>query len=126
MDFYTQRVPLPTGLVKLSIWDLAGQEHFEVVRTGFYAGSRATALVYDVTNPASLLHLKGWQKEVLRALPGQPLVVIGNKIDLKRAVPRPIAQAFASSIGVPYLETSAFTDAGVADLFATLAALASQ
>ena len=41
VDFYTQRVALSSGVVKLSIWDMAGQERFGVVRTGFYRGSRA-------------------------------------------------------------------------------------
>ena len=44
VDFYTQQVQLPTGMVKLSIWDMAGQDRFEVVRAGFYRGSQAAAL----------------------------------------------------------------------------------
>ena len=36
VDFYTQRVKLPARTVKLCIWDMAGQERFEVVRSGLY------------------------------------------------------------------------------------------
>lgn len=126
VDFYTQRVQLPDGMVKLSIWDMAGQERFEVVRAGFYRGSRAAALVFDVTIPRSLVNLRRWRKEVLEAAPGQGLLVIGNKVDLHRAIPSAIGRAFASIIGAPYLETSALTSEGVAALFENLASIAAR
>lgn len=125
VDFATQLVKLKTGPVKLSIWDMAGQERFAVVREGFYRGSRAAALVYDVTDPLSLEHLTRWHTEVLRDAPSQGLVVVGNKIDLQRAVPAKDGRSFAASIQAPYLETSALSSQGVSALFETLARLAS-
>ena len=125
VDFATQQVELDTGPVKLSIWDMAGQERFAVVREGFYRGSRAAALVYDVTDPQSLTDLTRWRKEVLRSAPNQGLVVVGNKADLRRAVPARAGMAFADSIRAEFLETSALSGAGVSALFETLAKLAS-
>lgn len=124
VDFYTQRVELPGGPIKLSIWDMAGQEHFQVVRAGFYGGSRAAALVCDGTSPQSLVSLKGWCEEVLRAVPKQKMLVVCNKIDLERAFRPALGRAFANFIRAPYLETSALTGEGVPELFETLAALA--
>jgi small GTP-binding protein len=124
VDFYTQRVQLPGGTVKLSIWDMAGQDRFEVVRAGFYRGSLAAALVYDVTALDSLGSLKHWRDEVLGAVPGQSLLVVGNKVDLARTVRPELARAAARYLSAPYLETSALTGEGVADLFETLATLA--
>lgn len=124
VDFYTQRVRLPSGMVKLSIWDMAGQERFEVVRTGFYRGSLAAALVYDVTTMASLGHLKRWRDEVYGAMPGQKLLVVGNKVDLERTVGAELARRAASYFGAPYVETSAATGEGVDALFEALATLA--
>lgn len=121
VDFHTQHVQLPAGMVKLSIWDMAGQERFQVVRNQFYRGSRAAALVFDVTNSTSLINLRRWRQEVLQAVPAQKLVVVGNKIDLGRAVRTPIGRAFASYVGAAYLETSALTGEGVSHLFETLA-----
>jgi small GTP-binding protein len=131
VDFYTQRVRIPLGpdqekVVKLSIWDLAGQERFGVVRTGFYRGSRAAALVYDVGNLASLGNLKRWRDEVWEAVPDLPFVVVGNKVDLERCVKLELARAAAAYLGAPYLETSALSGEGVAALFETLATLAVQ
>jgi small GTP-binding protein len=133
VDFYTQQVQIPrstgvgaSSVVKLSIWDMAGQDQFEIVRTGFYRGSRAAALVYDVTSKASLGNLKRWRDEVLRVLPGQPFLVVGNKVDLERTVGPELGQRAAAYFGAPYVETSALTGEGVAELFETLAVLAVQ
>jgi len=126
VDFYTQRVQLPDRRVKLSIWDMAGQERFQVVRAGFYRGSLAAALVYDVTSLTSLGNLKRWRDELLQALPGQPLVAVGNKVDLPRVVRPELGRAAAAYLGGPYVETSALSGTGVAELFETLATLAAH
>lgn len=124
VDFQTQTVPLPGGPVKLSIWDLAGQDHFEFVRRTFYRGSRAAALVYDVTRPETLADLRRWAEEVLANVPEARFLVVGNKVDLPHRSWSEPAQEFAASLEAPYLETSARTGQGVRALFETLARLA--
>lgn len=124
VDFQTQTVDLPQGTVKLSIWDMAGQDRFAVMRGGFYRGSRAAALVYDVTSPETIKSLVRWRKEILDAVQSQPFLVIGNKTDLERVVPRETGEAFAKAIGAPYIETSALNGEGVPDLFEMLASRA--
>ena len=123
VDFQTQTVDLAGQTVKLSIWDMAGQDRFEVIRAGFYRGSRAAALVYDVTEPKSLESLVRWRDEILGVVEDQPFVVVGNKIDLERNQPPEHAQQFADILKAPYLETSALDGIGVAELFKTLATL---
>ena len=121
VDFQTQTVDLPQGTVKLSIWDMAGQDRFEVMRAGFYRGSRASVLVFDVTLQETFESMPRWRKEILDAVQEQPFLVIGNKVDLDRVVPAATGTAFAESIGALYLETSALTGDGVPALFETLA-----
>jgi len=123
VDFQTQLVALPERTVKLSIWDMAGQDRFQVIRTGFYRGSRSAALVYDVTDPESFNSLPRWHTEILDAIQKQPFVVVGNKTDLERVQPQAAAEAFAQSIGARYIETSALDGNGVPDLFESLARL---
>jgi small GTP-binding protein len=124
VDFQTKRVELPTGSIKLSIWDMAGQERFAPLRGGFYRGSRATALVFDLGNFDTLTHLDAWRAEVLKSMPDQKFVLVGNKCDLPRVVPEKVARGYAEQIGAAYLETSAATGAGVPALFEALARLA--
>ncbi|MFQ5921218.1 MAG: Rab family GTPase [Anaerolineales bacterium] len=123
VDFQTQTVDLPGQTVKLSIWDMAGQDRFKVIRAGFYRGSRAAALVYDVTEPESFGSLARWRDEILEAVEQQPFIVVGNKIDLERTQQPEQAQEFANSLQAPYLDTSALDGSGVAQLFETLAKL---
>ena len=124
VDFQTKLVDLPSGQVKLSIWDLAGQERFAVMRPGFYKGGRSAALVFDVTAPQTLEDLPRWREELVGVVPNVPSIVIGNKIDLERKVDPAQGRAFAESIGAPYVETSAATGEGVGQFFEMLARLA--
>jgi small GTP-binding protein len=124
VDFHTHTVPLPDGEVKLSIWDMAGQERFGFMRPGFYPGSLVAALVYDVTSPESFDHLGVWRAEILRAVPHEKFIVVGNKIDLVPALPQGQASSFAREISAPYLETSAKSLQGVQALFTRMAELA--
>ncbi len=126
VDFQTQTVDLPEKTVKLSIWDMAGQDRFQFIRAGFYRGSRAAALVYDVTEPESFANLTRWRDEILEAVEQQSFVVVGNKIDLERTQQPQQAQEFADALQAPYLETSALDGSGVAQLFETLAKLSLQ
>jgi small GTP-binding protein len=82
VDFQTKIVELPSGAVKLSIWDMAGQARFEIVRTGMYRGSRAVALVFDLSNPETLAHLPAWHTEAMTNAKGTKILVVGNKLDL--------------------------------------------
>lgn len=126
VDFHTHTVVLPEGKIRLSIWDMAGQERFQFLRSGFYPGSRAAALVYDVTLPESLEHLAGWRDEILKVVPDERFVVVGNKIDLERAQNPQPAQLFANKIAAPYFETSARTGEGIEAVFKSLAVLAAK
>jgi small GTP-binding protein len=125
VDFQTKLVHLPAGLVKLSIWDMAGQDRFAVMRAGFYRGSRAAALVFDLTTGESLSHLETWREEILKAVPNQKFVLVGNKVDLLRAVESQTAAEYAARISARYVETSAATGEGVPRMFEALAQLAS-
>jgi small GTP-binding protein len=123
VDFQTKLVELPERTVKLSIWDMAGQDRFQVIRTGFYRGSRAAALVFDVTAPETFANLERWRQEIIEVVPQQPFVVVGNKTDLQRAVAREQGATFAQGIQAAYVETSALTGEGVPELFLHLARL---
>ncbi len=124
VDFQIKIVEVDGRAVKLSIWDIAGQERFGAFRDSFYRGARAVALVYDVSNPVSLETLPRWQAEVSRVCSTAKFVVVGNKLDLGYRVSREQVEEWASSMGYPYLETSALTAQGVEGFFLTLARLA--
>jgi small GTP-binding protein len=124
VDFQTITVDLKGRAIKLTVWDLAGQERFASFRDGFYRGSRAVALVYDVTDMLSFQNLPRWLTEAQGVVSGAHLILNGNKIDLPRAVPQQLARAYAKEIGALYTETSCLTGGGVPQFFTALAAAA--
>lgn len=124
VDFQTKTIEIKGHKIKLSIWDMAGQIHFQSVRTGFYRGSRTAALVHDITNPDSLAHLQRWHEEIIAVVPNQRFLVVGNKIDLQPNYDPIEAKKFAASIRAPYLTTSANSGEGVQKMFLGMAYLA--
>jgi small GTP-binding protein len=124
VDFQTKVIALPAGEVKLSIWDMAGQERFEIVRTGFYRGTRATALVYDLGVPDTLEHLQRWFEETRTNSTCQKYIVVGNKADVLTDRNTQPAEVFARLIGASHVITSAATGEGVENMFRCLAELA--
>lgn len=125
VDFQIKTVTLGERELRLSIWDVAGQQRFRTFRDQFYSGTLAAALVYDATSPSSFLNLARWRDEVLAAAPGVPLVVIGNKTDMGVVVPPSEAAGWAKAQGsMPMLQTSALTGENVEELFKGLAYVA--
>jgi Ras-related protein Rab-11A len=121
VDFQTKVVALDDRTVKLSIWDVAGQDHFAVVRESFYRGTLAAALVYDICDPESFNHLPKWVDEIRGQVPQIKFVIVGNKSDLTGTVSNEAASTYAASLNAPFILTSALTGAGVADMFLKLA-----
>jgi Ras-related protein Rab-1A len=131
VDFQTKIIILPDLTAKLSIWDVAGQDRFQAVRENFYRGSRAAALVYDLTRPDSFLNLPRWYDEIIRIVPGIPFIVVGNKLDLVQGGGTTRdgiggGEEYAKSINAPHLRTSAKTGEGAGEMFEILARLASK
>ncbi|MHA1903565.1 MAG: Rab family GTPase [Candidatus Thorarchaeota archaeon] len=106
-------------LVKMMIWDLAGQDVFKPLRAGFYDGAKGLIAMYDLSRPETLKSLPGWVKEANEHINEEvPYVIVGNKIDL---IPEgkdfPETKKYAESKGAPFMVTSAKTGANVSDLF---------
>ncbi len=126
VDFQTKVVTVGEKTIKLSIWDVAGQDRFVSFRDTFYRGAHAAALVYDVTSPATFFNLLHWRDEIQSVVPLVPMVVIGNKIDLFSIIPPDEARGWAQSLNMPFLQTSASTGENVNEFFGGLAYLAVQ
>jgi small GTP-binding protein len=123
-NFSTKSVELeeyPNYLVKLQLWDLAGQKHFSFVRPPFYRGATATVFVFDLTRRSSFQNILDWKSEVEKVIgDGKPSMLVGNKIDLadRREVGEKEGEALRDEINaLGYFETSAKEDVGVHPVF---------
>ncbi|MFW9929604.1 MAG: Rab family GTPase [Candidatus Thorarchaeota archaeon] len=137
-DFAVQKTEVAGKDVKFQIWDLAGQERFNSVRSLYYQGSHGAIFVFDVTRPESYQNLiDGWLQELMKHIRGGPIpaVVLGNKIDLRnpndpshlkpeqgKELAVRMADTFSKGVmEMPYLETSAKTGENVQTAFKLLA-----
>jgi small GTP-binding protein len=109
--------------IKLQAWDVAGQARFKAVRKMYYSGAAGIILVFDVTRRRSFTELSKWVQEADESIGMRvPFLCVGNKTDLPdRAVPSDEAKRWAEDNGFLYLESSAKTGDGVADMFTVLA-----
>ncbi|EKM56091.1 uncharacterized protein PHACADRAFT_257157 [Phanerochaete carnosa HHB-10118-sp] len=124
VDFKIRTIDLEGKTVKLQIWDTAGQERFRTIAAAYYRGAHGIIVVYDVTDKESYENVKGWLTEIDRyASEGVLKLILGNKSDLaeRRVVEHDTAKEFADQLGIPLLETSAKTSAGVEDAFIAMA-----
>jgi small GTP-binding protein len=109
VNFFTQDVTLEEKTLRFIIWDTAGQERFGPVRKKYYLGARAAVLVFDLTNLQSFEHIDFWIKEVESTSGEIPMILVGNKADLKPVVKRDAIQEFALHHNLTFVETSAKT-----------------
>jgi small GTP-binding protein len=109
--------------IKIQAWDVAGQARFKAVRKMYYSGAAGIIIVFDVTRRRSFTELSKWVQEADESIGTRvPIVCVGNKTDLPdRAVPSDEAKRWAEDQGFVYMESSAKTGDGVADMFSVLA-----
>nr|CAD1842177.1 unnamed protein product [Ananas comosus var. bracteatus] len=125
VDFKIRTVELDGKTVKLQIWDTAGQERFRTITSSYYRGAHGIIIVYDVTEMESFNNVKQWLSEIDRyASDNVCKLLVGNKCDLveNKVVETEKAQAFADSLGIPFLETSAKESINVEKAFLTMSA----
>mmetsp|Transcript_35461 Transcript_35461/g.40404 ORF Transcript_35461/g.40404 Transcript_35461/m.40404 type:complete len:215 (+) Transcript_35461:228-872(+) len=121
VDFKVKHLDMNGKRVKLTIWDTAGQERFRTLTSSYYRGAHGVCFVYDVTRTDTFENLDQWLREVKMYAPnnGESVVklLVGNKIDLGRQIPREQAEAWARSQGMLFLEASAKTKLGIRQCF---------
>ncbi|KAK1691902.1 hypothetical protein QYE76_008599 [Lolium multiflorum] len=123
VDFKIRTVELDGKSVKLQIWDTAGQERFRTITSSYYRGAHGIIIVYDVTDRESFNNVKQWLSEIDRyASDSVCKLLVGNKCDLvdSKVVDTEEAKAFAESLGMTFLETSAKESINVETAFLTM------
>lgn len=125
-EYKNVRDLLYTGTYKFSarinVWDAAGQVYYDKIRGIFYRDAKGGMLVYDINNPISFQNLKKWIEELrIHISTNIPIMLLGNKSDLERKVPREEAVSFAVKNGFMFAECSAKTGEGIEEAFKKLA-----
>jgi Ras-related protein Rab-6A len=120
LDFHSKNVNINNSVVRLLLYDTAGQEKFKSLIPMYIRDANIIIVVYDISNKESFTHTEHWVNETKDLKREDAIfVLVGNKIDLedKRAVESREAEEFANEKGFLFYEVSAKTGENVEDLF---------
>jgi len=138
---YVADIEVDGRQVELALWDTAGQEDYDRLRPLSYPDTDVILMCFSIDSPDSLENIpEKWTPEVKHFCPNVPIILVGNKRDLRndancihelakmKQVPVSIDEGknMAEKIAAySYLECSAKTKDGVREVFesATRAAL---
>jgi len=71
------------GPIIYDCWDTAGQEKFGGLRDGYYINGNAAIIMFDVTSRVSYKNVPIWHRDLIRVCDDIPIVLCGNKVDVK-------------------------------------------
>ncbi len=135
VDFSLKRLEYRNQVFRMMIWDLAGDQRYNVIRPGYYQGANGCLAVYDLTRPETFYKLSDWLREFRTYVSDNwvPLVVVGNKLDLvgdfskseiKEEDVKDLIEYAKTSLGffrVNHILTSALTGVNVVESFELIA-----
>ncbi|XP_064861450.1 rho-related GTP-binding protein RhoA-C isoform X1 [Oncorhynchus nerka] len=138
---YVADIEVDSKQVELALWDTAGQEDYDRLRPLSYPDTDVILMCFSIDSPDSLENIpEKWTPEVKHFCPNVPIILVGNKKDLRndehtrrelaKMKQEPVkpeeGRDMANRINAfGYLECSAKTKDGVREVFemATRAAL---
>eukprot|EP01105_Mastigella_eilhardi_P019610 TRINITY_DN462_c2_g1_i1.p1 TRINITY_DN462_c2_g1~~TRINITY_DN462_c2_g1_i1.p1 ORF type:complete len:210 (-),score=44.76 TRINITY_DN462_c2_g1_i1:578-1207(-) len=124
VDFKIKTMKLDNKVIKLQLWDTAGQEQFRTLTRTYFRGAHGIVIVFDCTSRSSFFNVQQWLDEIRGYDLGNIVTaLVGNKTDMAeaRVITTSEATKFAESVGIRYFETSAKTGQNVMELFTWLA-----
>eukprot|EP01061_Rhynchopus_euleeides_P002411 TRINITY_DN11851_c0_g1_i1.p1 TRINITY_DN11851_c0_g1~~TRINITY_DN11851_c0_g1_i1.p1 ORF type:complete len:399 (+),score=204.83 TRINITY_DN11851_c0_g1_i1:386-1582(+) len=107
VDFVLKEVKdvVPGVLIRLQLWDVAGQERYKSLTRVYYKEAAAAIVVFDCTQHSTLEGVEEWKRDIDEkvTLPdGRPIpcILLGNKADLDSScVSEKKLKAFADKNG---------------------------
>ena len=124
MDYKIKNYELEDGrIIKLYIWDTAGQDKFRSITSNFYKGADGIILIYDITDKKTFNSVRNWINNIQEEAPDKvALVLAGNKVDdeKNREVQESQGKKIADEYSLPFFECSAKSDINVTQTFDAL------
>ena len=81
---YVADIEVENKQVELALWDTAGQEDYDRLRPLSYPDTDVILMCFSIDSPDSLENIpEKWVPEVKHFCPNVPIVLVGNKKDLR-------------------------------------------
>jgi len=124
VEFFTKMIKINNHIIKIQIWDTAGQETYRSLTRSYFRGSIGCLLVFDITNRDSFNSIIEWLNNVKKNSNEYIVfILIGNKSDMinQRQVNYDEADSFAKKYNIDYIETSALNARNIKNAFHIIA-----
>lgn len=95
------------GKLKFNVWDTAGQEKFGGLRDGYYIQGECAIIMFDVTSRVTYKHVPNWHRDLVRVCEVIPIVLVGNKVDIKERKVKAKQVLFHRKKNLQYYDISA-------------------
>jgi small GTP-binding protein len=114
LEYFTKEEKIEDKIVRVKIWDTAGQEQYKALTRNFYRNSDGVIIVYDVTQKSTFEKIQEWVQSIMDNTEKTiKMVLVGNKIDLPREVTTEEGKKLADFYKIPFFETSAKENIGI-------------
>ncbi|CAH1985347.1 unnamed protein product [Acanthoscelides obtectus] len=123
-ETYAKDIELDGQKITLALWDTAGEEDYDRLRPLSYPRTSVVLVCFSIDQPDSLWNVREkWWPEVKHFLPGIPVILVGNKLDLRRKKGRhPVTESEGMKVArkinaARYMECSAKYMVGIKAIF---------
>ncbi|KAL6212122.1 hypothetical protein ACLB2K_017343 [Fragaria x ananassa] len=95
------------GKIRFYCWDTAGQEKFGGLRDGYYILGQCAIIMFDLTARLTYKNVPTWHRDLCRVCENIPIVLCGNKVDVKNRQVKAKQVTFHRKKNLQYYEISA-------------------
>ena len=123
VDFSTKMLEVDDMIVKLQLWDTAGQESFRSITKCYYRGAIGAIVVFDLTNKHSFDNVVYWFNDIINSDREEKtqILLIGNKNDLEQKVSnKDIENLLKEYENIQYIETNSYDNDKIKECFKVL------
>ena len=122
VDFKTKILCVNKSILKLFIWDTAGQEIYRSIIRNYYNNAIAVILVFSHDDIDSFYNCEKWIKDIKNSIQNDniQIILVGNKIDLESKINKRDIYNFCDKYKVDYLGVSVKKNINIDKIFINL------